>query len=185
MPDAGAALRPKARTYTIGRDKDCDIPIADDSVSRLHAELTVLADGKLLLADRASSNGTFTIQYGAAQRVTQAYLSPGDHVQFGSAVLAVDDLIDAIREKAAREATPMTLGESLQPTLRRAWKWVAGTVVHGRWREAVLVVLILAAAALLVFGDQQSPSFKFLIGILGSLIASLMFAVLQRFWEKK
>ncbi|MBI4523796.1 MAG: FHA domain-containing protein [Deltaproteobacteria bacterium] len=33
------------KKFTIGRDKNCDIPIADDSVSRLHAEITIVDGG--------------------------------------------------------------------------------------------------------------------------------------------
>jgi apolipoprotein N-acyltransferase len=50
------------RTFTIGRDKSCDVPIADDSVSRVHAEVWLGSDGALMLADRGSSNGTSLIR---------------------------------------------------------------------------------------------------------------------------
>jgi pSer/pThr/pTyr-binding forkhead associated (FHA) protein len=35
----------RERRFTIGRDKTCDVPIADDSVSRLHAQFSILAGG--------------------------------------------------------------------------------------------------------------------------------------------
>ena len=42
--------RPK--TYTIGRDPTCDFPGVHDSVSRVHAEITILGGGKYQAADR-------------------------------------------------------------------------------------------------------------------------------------
>lgn len=48
-------LPPKA---IIGRDRSADVVVQDDSVSRKHAEI-VLENGRVLLRDLGSSNGTF------------------------------------------------------------------------------------------------------------------------------
>ena len=52
------------KKFTLGRARDCDIVLADDSVSRRHAELTFLGDGKVLLTDCRSSRGTFLLAGG-------------------------------------------------------------------------------------------------------------------------
>jgi hypothetical protein len=88
-------MRPGEK-FTIGRDQACDIPVADDSVSRRHAELTLIEQGKLLLVDCQSSNGTAVLEDGRPRAIRQAFVTPSDHVQFGSVVLAVSDLVDAI-----------------------------------------------------------------------------------------
>lgn len=44
---------------TIGREQTCDIPIIDRQVSRAHARLTDLGNGRIQLEDLASKNGTF------------------------------------------------------------------------------------------------------------------------------
>src|ERR1035438_7478793 len=93
---------PSAARFTIGRDKECDVAIADDSVSRAHAEPTLLQGGKLLLTDRTSSNGTLVVQDGHPRRIEQSYVVPTDQVQFGSVVLRVSDLIEAIQAKASK-----------------------------------------------------------------------------------
>jgi pSer/pThr/pTyr-binding forkhead associated (FHA) protein len=85
--------------FTIGRDKSCDVAIADDSVSRLHAELVFLTNGKLSLTDRGSSNGTLLIREGKSLRIKQETVVPSDRVRFGAVELAVKDLVDAIRRK--------------------------------------------------------------------------------------
>ena len=102
--------------FTIGRDKNCDVPIADDSVSRVHAELTLLEGGKMLLTDRASSNGTSIMQTGRPTRIEQSYVSQTDQVQFGSVVLSVGEIIEAIQAKIARghaNDPPIALGGKL------------------------------------------------------------------------
>jgi pSer/pThr/pTyr-binding forkhead associated (FHA) protein len=86
--------------FTIGRDKSCDIAIADDSVSRVHAEIGILPDGKLSVTDRGSSNGTALIRQGKAQPVTrETVVAASDRVRFGTVELAVHELTDAIRRK--------------------------------------------------------------------------------------
>ncbi len=47
------------RLLKIGRDNSCDIVLHSDKVSSLHAEITLLDSGDMLLEDKGSSNGTF------------------------------------------------------------------------------------------------------------------------------
>jgi len=81
-------------SFLVGRDKTCDIAIADDSVSRLHAEFTI-SGGKILLLDRGSSNGTHIFRNNQRERVTQAALAAGDKVQFGTVTLTFEQLLYA------------------------------------------------------------------------------------------
>jgi predicted component of type VI protein secretion system len=91
-------------TFTIGRDRSCDIPIADDSVSRVHAELVRLEDGRWLIRDRQSRNGTRLLRGAAATPVAEEVLALSDSVQLGGVVLPVRDLVDAALSAAARGA---------------------------------------------------------------------------------
>jgi hypothetical protein len=86
--------------FTIGRDRSSDISIADDSVSRTHAEIWLEDNGTLMLADHGSSNGTELIRAGEESALIQAAVLPGDQIRFGAVTLAVKDLIDAIEAKS-------------------------------------------------------------------------------------
>jgi predicted component of type VI protein secretion system len=86
--------------FTIGRDRSSDIAIADDSVSRTHAEIWLEDDGTLMLADHGSSNGTELIRAGETSALSKAAVLPGDQVRFGGVTLTVKDLIDAIETKS-------------------------------------------------------------------------------------
>jgi hypothetical protein len=66
----------------IGRGLIADVRLEDPHVSRRHAILALRGDGARVLDDR-SSNGTFL----NGRRITIAYLSDGDVVRFGRAVL--------------------------------------------------------------------------------------------------
>jgi len=73
--------------FTIGRTQECDLRIADMSVSRLHAQLTRGEDG-WRLADLASRNGTRVNGWLVREPVP---VRAGDLVQFGSATFVIQD----------------------------------------------------------------------------------------------
>ncbi|MBK1720487.1 FHA domain-containing protein, partial [Thiocystis violacea] len=95
------------RKISIGRDGARDIPLGDDSVSAYHAELTVLEDGRLLLTDCQSTNGTFVIEPGGgARRIRQAVVTPDDRLRFGAVTLAVSVMLESWRSRAAPRPPP-------------------------------------------------------------------------------
>jgi hypothetical protein len=74
-------------SFTIGRTQDCDLRIADLSVSRRHAQLERGEDG-WLLSDLGSHNGTRVNGWLVREPVP---VKPGDVLQFGSAVFLIRD----------------------------------------------------------------------------------------------
>jgi hypothetical protein len=72
--------RTKLLTLTVGRGAQNTIQVPHDSVSGHHAFLSV-HDGRLLLVDAGSSNGTFV----NGSRVKEAFIERGDRVLLGSA----------------------------------------------------------------------------------------------------
>ena len=95
-------MKTQKTRFTIGRERTCDVPIADDSVSRLHAELSVLEGGKYFLTDCHSSNGTTLLRDGTPKRITQETVYITDRVQFGNVVLSISDIVDSIRSRAPK-----------------------------------------------------------------------------------
>ncbi|WP_211354086.1 FHA domain-containing protein [Thiohalocapsa marina] len=93
-------MNDQTRKFSIGRDRTCDIPVADESVSGRHAELTFLDGGKLLLTDCNSTNGTrLLLSDGREQRIRHEFVSPMDRVKLGGVVLSIKDLLEALRLK--------------------------------------------------------------------------------------
>jgi len=74
-------------SFTIGRTQDCDLRIADLSVSRRHAQLDRAEDG-WLLSDLGSHNGTRVNGWLVREPVP---VRPGDVLQFGSAMFVIQD----------------------------------------------------------------------------------------------
>jgi DNA-binding NtrC family response regulator len=69
----------------LGSAKDCQIAIAEATVSRRHAALSLVPEG-VLVADLGSHNGTYYM----GQRVEKMVLAFGGRIQLGSATVAVD-----------------------------------------------------------------------------------------------
>ena len=75
---AGESFRPSGERTRIGRSPDCEIFLDDVTVSRNHAVL-VERDGRFLVEDQGSLNGTFVNR----RRIDSAPLENGDEVQIG------------------------------------------------------------------------------------------------------
>ncbi len=75
-------FRPGGRRLNVGRGSDSDMQLDHQSVSKIHASLVMNREGKLMVADTGSTNGTFIngrrISYGEAR-----HIEDGDVIGFG------------------------------------------------------------------------------------------------------
>jgi pSer/pThr/pTyr-binding forkhead associated (FHA) protein len=78
----------EAKRFSVGRVKENEIAIDHSSVSKVHAALVLNDEGKLLLADTGSTNGTYVnntrIAYGKAIEV-----SPEMSLKFGTVLVSL------------------------------------------------------------------------------------------------
>lgn len=80
----------------IGRDPGCDIVVSDNSVSRRHAEVVDLGDGRFQLRDLASTNGTYYDLNGRFARVEDSVLVDGaTAVSIGDYETTIAELAEA------------------------------------------------------------------------------------------
>ncbi|MGH3185732.1 MAG: FHA domain-containing protein [Streptosporangiaceae bacterium] len=89
-------------SFTIGRTQECDLRIADLSVSRLHARLVRVEDG-WLLRDLGSHNGTRVNGWLIREPVP---VRAGDRVEFGSALFVITEPV--IRPVPVVQSAPVT-----------------------------------------------------------------------------
>jgi hypothetical protein len=75
---AGETFHPAGERTRIGRSPDCEIFLDDVTVSRNHAVL-VEQDGRFLVEDQGSLNGTFVNR----RRIDNQELENGDELQIG------------------------------------------------------------------------------------------------------
>jgi two-component system, cell cycle response regulator len=90
----GKLFKVDGKQTDIGRSRDCEVCIEDESVSRRHARL-IRAGEDYLLEDLGSANGTFV----NGIRVPKATLRAGDKVQVGSTTVLMFSLHDRLEEQ--------------------------------------------------------------------------------------
>ena len=89
------------RPLVLGRALASDLPVIDPTISRRHAELS-LEDGRVMVRDLGSSNGTFL----NGTRVDAGTLAPGDTVTFGKVSFELRERAPTPAELAAAAAGP-------------------------------------------------------------------------------
>jgi len=117
-PSTGREFALKPGANTIGR-QDTDVLLTHPTVSRSHAKLTV-ADGKYILEDMGSTNGTFAgdskVEPGQPIEV-----EPGTEIKFGSVALRLEgpEGVERVEgdegEEPAEEAAPPAATAEEQP----------------------------------------------------------------------
>jgi pSer/pThr/pTyr-binding forkhead associated (FHA) protein len=78
-PNVGSRYLLEGDVTRAGRHPESDIFLDDITVSRRHAELRREADGKVVIRDVGSLNGTYVNR----ERIEEQVLSGGDEVQIG------------------------------------------------------------------------------------------------------
>lgn len=84
---------------TIGRSPQNDVAIADDSVSKEHARLTINQDGTMLLSDLGSRNGTFRVNGRNQEMLFNASVRPDDLIQLGLCEITVQMLLETYYQR--------------------------------------------------------------------------------------
>ena len=88
------------KIYTIGRGAECDIRLDDPSVSEVHAQVQLLADGKLSIVDRDSTNGSFFFDGSQWREFVRATVNPTARLRFGNCERVASQLVVAPRAEA-------------------------------------------------------------------------------------
>jgi len=106
--EPGPSFSIGARPVSIGSGDDCEIVLADRSVSRKHARVTPVRDG-VRIKDVGSTNGTFV----GDARVFETVVAVGESFRLGNIVLRVVDSGTGQIEPSSRRWLGALIGESL------------------------------------------------------------------------
>ncbi len=115
--NAGQVFSLDSDDNVIGRSRDTSIRIDDVGISRKHTRVARTQDGRFIVEDLGSTNGTFV----AARRVDRLELRPGDRVQVGPNVLFRFSLIDATEEQLARSLYEASTRDALTRVFNRKY----------------------------------------------------------------
>lgn len=108
---------------TLGRSSTNDIPLADRTLSRVHAKIET-RDGNLVLVDLGSRNGT---SLNGVRLIEPATLKRGDRISLGETVIEVSEeassrvVIDAVENESAAEVTLFRSSKELVRPHRTEW----------------------------------------------------------------
>jgi pSer/pThr/pTyr-binding forkhead associated (FHA) protein/tetratricopeptide (TPR) repeat protein len=97
-PDAGKKKRFKSVRMVVGRGKDVDLRLSDQSVSRRHLEL-IHGDTGTLLRDLGGASGTKVND----ERVEEKVLKHGDEIEIGRTLLKFVDELEAVKQLQAEQ----------------------------------------------------------------------------------
>lgn len=144
----GQAVDFDGARLTIGREHDNDISVADDRVSRRHAVIELDQDGRIVLRDLNSRNGTFVDGVRLAE---PRVLAGGEQLRFGPEQLVVE------REPQPQpRLSPPPPGPPPAPPARRLPAWARSRGFRVAAGAALLIVLVLVAAQIFLPGIAES-----------------------------
>jgi pSer/pThr/pTyr-binding forkhead associated (FHA) protein len=151
-PNVGASFPLLESKIVIGRGEDCDLPINDTSVSRVHSEIHTIEDGRWEIVDRDSSNG---VRVNGVE-LKRALLDVGDVIELGDVQLRFvpagqvfvpqEPPVGGSRRRSLEPGTGDGLGSAR--VRNRAIAIVA----------AIAAFAVVAAVALRRVGDEVSAS---------------------------
>ncbi|HAA53964.1 MAG TPA: GGDEF domain-containing protein [Myxococcales bacterium] len=90
----GQMFRIEQDQVLLGRGADCELSLADNDISREHAQINRLPDGTVMLCDLRSTNGTFV----NGQKIQSCRLQDGDRIQLGRSTILKFSLHDELEE---------------------------------------------------------------------------------------
>jgi len=88
-----ASLTLSSGNYVIGAGRDADLVIVDETVSRRHAELTLVPEG-VRVNDLGSRNGTYYL----GQRIGELTIQLGSRIRVGTVELAIEPHAGALND---------------------------------------------------------------------------------------
>ena len=140
-PNVGRVISVRERESIIGRGREAHVLIEDGGASRMHARVIETDDGRYLLEDLGSKNGTFV----DGQRVERAELSSGARIQLGPNVIVSFAILDAQAEKLTQELYESSVRDPLTRAYNRRYLLdrVASEIAYARRHKTRLALLLL------------------------------------------
>jgi two-component system cell cycle response regulator len=138
-PDAGQVF-PLSGEDVIGRDFDSSVRIDDPSLSRSHARIVRQANGKFVLEDLDSMNGTFL----GPDRIDRRELVPGDRIQLGPKLTLRFAITDIAEEMLQRQLFESSTRDHLTRVYNRRYLMsrLGAEVAHARRHASSLALLL-------------------------------------------
>jgi diguanylate cyclase (GGDEF)-like protein len=139
--NAGQVFALDQPEHILGRGTEADIWAEDPAISRKHAKITRASDGKFVLEDLGSTNGTFL----GARRCTTSELTNGDRVQLGPNLLFRFAIVDDREEELQRRLYESSTRDALTRAYNKKYfgERLGAEIAHARRHALPLSVVML------------------------------------------
>jgi diguanylate cyclase (GGDEF)-like protein len=139
-PNIGRVFSLRERETVIGRGREAQVQIEDGGASRTHARVVQTGDGRYLLEDLGSKNGTFV----DGQRVDRTELSSGARIQLGPNVVVSFAVLDAQAEKLTQELYESSVRDPLTHAHNRRYllERLASEIAYARRHKTRLALIL-------------------------------------------
>lgn len=157
-PTAGAEFALAGQRIVIGRGEECDVSVNHASVSRVHAEVHALGDGRYEILDRESANG---IRVNGVE-LQRSLIDARDTIELGDVVfkfIPAGQIYRAEADESQQIAalSPLT-GERMSPAPGVEARAVSGGLPSGLKIVAALAGLgLLVVLGMVAFGSKPKP----------------------------
>ncbi|MGA2450791.1 MAG: GGDEF domain-containing protein [Polyangiaceae bacterium] len=140
-PHAGRAYSIVEPITLVGRGKTAHVRIDDPGASRSHARIVVSDDGKYVLEDLGSTNGTFV----DGVRVERVELKSGDRIRFGASVTLSFAILDAQAERLQHQLYESSVRDPLTRAHNRRYlvERLAGEIAYAKRHASEFALMLL------------------------------------------
>ena len=139
---AGQTFALDGLDHIVGRGTEADLWLEDPTISRRHARLTRRPDGRFLIEDCGSTNGTFV----AGRRLEgRADLQNGDRIQIGPILMLRFAITDDAEEALQRRLYESSTRDALTRAFNRKYlnERLIAEIAHARRHKTQLALLML------------------------------------------
>ncbi|HEV3189768.1 MAG TPA: GGDEF domain-containing protein, partial [Polyangiaceae bacterium] len=114
---AGRAHTVRDGETMLGRGREAHVRVDDAGASRLHARITALDEGRYIIDDLGSTNGTFV----GGKRIQHAELHSGDRINIGPNVSISFSILDSQAEIVAHQLYESSVRDPLTKSYNRRY----------------------------------------------------------------
>ncbi len=139
---AGQTFALDGLDHVLGRGTDADLWLEDPTISRRHARLARRPDGRFVIEDCGSTNGTFV----AGRKLEgRADLQNGDRIQIGPILMLRFGITDDAEEELQRRLYESSTRDALTRAFNRKYlnERLLAEIAHARRHKTQLSLLML------------------------------------------